>query len=93
MISTTATVQGMHFNNLTELHQASITLSETLRSQRSSLPKRFYWKETTPQHYATKDGTRILSPGAARYGADPRSQIHAHWNEAGHLELSLAKQS
>ena len=55
-VTTMDCLQGMHFNNLTELHQASIALSGAIVAQRPYLPKRFYWKETTPQHYSTEDG-------------------------------------
>lgn len=52
---------GMHFNNLTELHEASKNISSAITSQRSNLPQRLYWKETTPQHYSTKDGMMDMS--------------------------------
>ena len=49
-------MQGIHFNNLTELNTASEALADTLLAQRPLLPQRFYWKETTTQHYTTPHG-------------------------------------
>lgn len=47
---------GLHFNRMEELRETAEVISAAVKSQRSSLPKRFYWKETSPQHYLTSTG-------------------------------------
>lgn len=55
-------VQGLHMNYPNELKENAKLLSEAIQATRSSLPERFYWKETTPQHYLTGTGVFFSPP-------------------------------
>ena len=50
----------MNFPN--EMKENAKLLSEAIKATKSSLPERFYWKETTPQHYLTGSGLPSSPP-------------------------------